>query len=99
MKTPRKISELLPLVLQYLEKHELESGLCLMITCMHQDRRIYKAECDLLREYIEDHRPRKGSKHYDPLYADSGWYWEPMQKEPRRAWLKDQIKYRRRKGQ
>jgi hypothetical protein len=68
------------------------NGLCMLALRLYRVETIDNKEIRYLLRYIETHRPKPGSKHYDPTMKDNAYYWPELQWEPRKEWLKDQIK-------
>ena len=62
-------------------------GLCAWVNDLNMHRIINSTEWDILRKYIQDHRP-----WYSSLLYSGDYYWTPGNIKPRIRWIKKHIK-------
>lgn len=97
MKTERKLSELLQIMLD--NKTELGAGLCLSTSFIYISNLITESEKYELIDYIKNNRPSIFSS-FDAFYCkvivNSNYYWSNGKIEPRIKWLNKHIKKQKR---
>jgi hypothetical protein len=81
-KKDRSIHELLKLMLEHCNEEKLGSGLCWLAGTLYQYDDMSGNEYHSIKVFIEKHRPNQ----------DRPFSWEIGEVEPRREWLKEQIK-------
>jgi hypothetical protein len=67
-------------------------GLCGFIVHLRTSEIITRGEFNILDEFITNNRPQPDSPHYDNFRKYDGYFWKRGLWEPRKRWLKDQIK-------
>jgi hypothetical protein len=91
----RNLKELLQLILKFGDKEFRQKGwlgLCAFNRgILHMRGHITIDEYLIVKDFIGNNRPRKGSPHYSESCKDGIFYWTPGKWAPRKRWLEDQI--------